>query len=61
MSISPINNASSVYATQAAQSTTPPKPAQSQSTAVQDTVHLSKAAQAAIQGGADADHDGDGH
>ena len=61
MSISPINNASSVYAAQAAQSAPAPKSTQSQPAAAQDTVHLSKAAQAAIQGGADADHDGDGH
>jgi hypothetical protein len=56
MQISPVSNLNAVSGgAQAA-----PSAKSSAPTAPEDTVHLSKAAQAAIAGG-DADHDGDSH
>jgi hypothetical protein len=58
MSVGSIGGASSVYALYSQPQSAPPhKPAQT--SPGQDTVHLSKAAQAALSG--DADHDGDSH
>ena len=55
--ISPISSSPSTYATGATQSAPPPAPAKT--SAPQDTVQLSEAAQAALSGGGDPDHDGD--
>jgi hypothetical protein len=55
--ISSISNVSAAYTRQAQQSAPQPK---AQPSPAQDTVHLSKAALAALKGG-DADHDGDSH
>ena len=55
--ISSIGAVSSVATSQAAQSAPPAK--QAQSKPIEDTVQLSKTAQAALSG--DIDHDGDSH
>ncbi len=58
--ISSVGSATPVDAYSAPQSAPPAK--QAQSKPIEDTVQLSKAAQAAIAGGGgDADHDGDSH
>jgi hypothetical protein len=55
--ISSISNVSAAYTRQAQQTAPQPKPQQKP---VQDSVHLSKVALAALKGG-DVDHDGDSH
>lgn len=60
MSISPISNVTPVHNSQTVQNQKAATTSSGASEPATDTVHLSPAAQAHLQGG-DADHDGDSH
>lgn len=60
MSISPVSSVSAVYGSQTVQNQTPASKKPTSSDQPADTVQLSSAALAHLQGG-DADGDGDGH
>jgi hypothetical protein len=61
MSVTSINGASAAYAIQSQQSKATPPQKPTQAKPVEDSVQLSKTAQAALSSGGDTDHDGDSH